>query len=62
MILADEPTGNLDRESAEDILTLFGRLNRELGKTIVMVTHDPRAAERAQMIRHLEKGILESPP
>ena len=62
MILADEPTGNLDRESAEDILTLFGRLNRELGKTIVMVTHDPRAAERAQMIRHLEKGALESPP
>ena len=61
MILADEPTGNLDRESAEDILTLFGRLNRELGKTIVMVTHDPRAAERAQMIRHLEKGVLESP-
>ena len=62
MILADEPTGNLDRESAEHILTLFGRLNRELGKTIVMVTHDPRAAERAQMIRHLEKGVLESPP
>ena len=62
MILADEPTGNLDRESAEDILTLFGRLNRELGKTIVMVTHDPRADERAQMIRHLEKGVLESPP
>jgi putative ABC transport system ATP-binding protein len=62
MILADEPTGNLDRESAEDILTLFGRLNRELGKTIVMVTHDPRAAERAQLIRHLEKGILETPP
>lgn len=62
MILADEPTGNLDRESAEDILTLFGRLNRELGKTIVMVTHDPRAAERAQMIRHLEKGVLEFPP
>lgn len=62
MILADEPTGNLDRESAEDILTLFGRLNRELGKTIVMVTHDPRAAERAQLIRHLEKGVLETPP
>ncbi len=62
MILADEPTGNLDRESAEDILTLLARLNRELGKTIVMVTHDPRAAERAQMIRHLEKGVLESPP
>lgn len=62
MILADEPTGNLDRESADDILTLLARLNRELGKTIVMVTHDPRAAERAQMIRHLEKGVLEIPP
>ncbi len=62
MILADEPTGNLDRESADDILTLLARLNRELGKTIVMVTHDPRAAERAQMIRHLEKGLLEIPP
>ena len=62
MILADEPTGNLDRESADDILTLLARLNRELGKTIVMVTHDPRAAERAQMIRHLEKGLLEMPP
>lgn len=61
MILADEPTGNLDRESADDILTLFGRLHRELGKTIVMVTHDPRAAERAQMVRHLEKGVLEIP-
>ena len=61
MILADEPTGNLDRESADDILTLLARLNRELGKTIVMVTHDPRAAERAQMIRHLEKGLLEIP-
>ena len=62
MILADEPTGNLDRESADDILTLLARLNRELGKTIVMVTHDPRAADRAQMIRHLEKGVLELPP
>ena len=59
MILADEPTGNLDRESATDILALLGRLNRELGKTIVMVTHDPHAAERAQVIRHLEKGVLE---
>ena len=59
MILADEPTGNLDRESAADILALLGRLHRELGKTIVMVTHDPHAAERAQVIRHLEKGVLE---
>lgn len=61
IIVADEPTGNLDRDSADDILTLFGRLHRELGKTIVMVTHDPRAAERAQMVRHLEKGVLEIP-
>lgn len=59
MILADEPTGNLDRESAADILALLGRLHRELRKTIVMVTHDPHAAERAQVIRHLEKGVLE---
>lgn len=59
MILADEPTGNLDRESAADILALLGRLNRELGKTIVMVTHDPHAAEWAQVTRHLEKGVLE---
>ncbi|MBL8037637.1 MAG: ABC transporter ATP-binding protein [Nitrospira sp.] len=61
VILADEPTGNLDRDSAENILTLFGRLHAELRKTIVMVTHDPRAAERAQAVRHLEKGVLESP-
>lgn len=59
MILADEPTGNLDRESAADVLALLGRLHRELGKTIVMVTHDPHAAERAQVVRHLEKGVLE---
>jgi putative ABC transport system ATP-binding protein len=61
VILADEPTGNLDRDSAENIMTLFGRLHAELRKTIVMVTHDPRAAERAQAVRHLEKGVLESP-
>lgn len=59
MILADEPTGNLDRESAADILALLSRLHRELGKTIVMVTHDPHAADRAQVTRHLEKGVLE---
>jgi putative ABC transport system ATP-binding protein len=59
VILADEPTGNLDRESAADVLALLGRLHRELGKTIVMVTHDPHAAERAQVVRHLEKGVLE---
>jgi len=58
MLVADEPTGDLDRASAEDILTLIERLNQELAKTIVMVTHDPYAAKRARTIRHLEKGVL----
>ena len=58
LIVADEPTGDLDRVSAGDILGLLERLNRELGKTIVMVTHDQRAAERARAIKHLEKGEL----
>lgn len=58
LIVADEPTGDLDRHSAEDILNLLNRLNSDLGKTIVMVTHDARAAERAHAIRHLEKGEL----
>jgi len=58
LIVADEPTGDLDRASAGDILGLLERLNREMGKTIVMVTHDLRAAERAKLIRHLEKGEL----
>jgi putative ABC transport system ATP-binding protein len=58
LIVADEPTGDLDRQSAEEILALMGRLNTELGKTIVMVTHDRRAAERAHAIMHLEKGEL----
>jgi putative ABC transport system ATP-binding protein len=58
IVVADEPTGDLDRVSAEDVLDLMARLNRELGKTIVMVTHDPRAAQRASVIRHLEKGVL----
>ena len=57
-LVADEPTGDLDRASAEDILSLMDRLVHELGKTIVMVTHDPRAAEKAHTIRHLEKGVL----
>jgi putative ABC transport system ATP-binding protein len=56
--VADEPTGDLDRVSAEDVLSLIARLNRDFGKTIIMVTHDPRAAEKAHLIRHLEKGIL----
>ena len=58
LILADEPTGNLDATSAQEVLTLLGRLNREFGKTIVMVTHDPHAARAASKVRHLEKGEL----
>lgn len=58
ILVADEPTGDLDKNSAEEVLDLMDRLNRELGKTILMVTHDPRAAERARSIRHLEKGEL----
>jgi len=58
IIVADEPTGDLDRISAEDVLGLMARLNKEFGKTIIMVTHDPRAAEKAHVIRHLEKGVL----
>jgi putative ABC transport system ATP-binding protein len=58
IIVADEPTGDLDRKSAEEILTLMGRLNTEFGKTIIMVTHDPAAAERARVTHHLDKGRL----
>ncbi|HVP07857.1 MAG TPA: ABC transporter ATP-binding protein [Candidatus Acidoferrum sp.] len=58
VILADEPTGDLDKQSAEDILALLSQLNRDFKKTIIMVTHDPRAAEKAHVIRHLEKGEL----
>jgi putative ABC transport system ATP-binding protein len=58
ILVADEPTGDLDRKSAEEILDLMNRLNHESRKTIVMVTHDPRAAQRAHTIRHLEKGYL----
>jgi putative ABC transport system ATP-binding protein len=58
LIVADEPTGDLDRVSAEDVLVLLERLSRELGKTIIMVTHDPRAARRASVIKHLDKGVL----
>ncbi|NJD55306.1 MAG: ABC transporter ATP-binding protein [Nitrospirae bacterium] len=60
MLVADEPTGDLDRVSAKDILDLMCRLNAELGKTIIMVTHDPRAAERAHVIRNLDKGVLDN--
>jgi putative ABC transport system ATP-binding protein len=58
IIVADEPTGDLDRDSANDILNLLGRLNTELNKTIVMVTHDPAAAERATVCHRLDKGAL----
>ena len=58
ILVADEPTGDLDRASAEDVLNLMGYLNDRFGKTIIMVTHDPRAAKRAKFIRHLEKGFL----
>ncbi len=58
ILAADEPTGDLDRASAEDVLGLMTRLNTELGKTIIMVTHDPRAAKKARLIRQLEKGVM----
>ena len=58
ILVADEPTGDLDKVSAEEVLELMYRLNRELNKTILMVTHDPRAAERARTVRNLEKGEL----
>ena len=62
LILADEPTGNLDAESAAGILHLLQRLNSERGKTIVMVTHDPRAAEHGTRVMHLDKGQLHAMP
>ena len=58
LLLCDEPTGDLDRKSGDEILDLLQALNREHGKTIVMVTHDPHAAERAKRTLHLEKGLL----
>jgi putative ABC transport system ATP-binding protein len=58
VLVADEPTGDLDAKSAEEILALLESLNRDFHKTIVMVTHDPRAAERAHVQRHLDKGVL----
>lgn len=59
IIVADEPTGDLDRKSADDVLNLMDKLNKELGKTIFMVTHDPAAAERASTQRRLDKGALQ---
>ncbi len=58
LIVADEPTGDLDRTTAEEVLGLLERLNDELGKTIIMVTHDPKAADHARRLVHLEKGVL----
>lgn len=62
ILVADEPTGDLDRGSAIDVLQLMERLVRELGKTIIMVTHDPRAARMAHVIKHLDKGVLNARP
>src|SRR5215468_8483524 len=61
LLVCDEPTGDLDRQSAVDILTLLGQLNRDHGKTIIMVTHDPKAAEFARHTLHLDKGTLVEP-
>ena len=58
LLLCDEPTGDLDRKAGDEILDLLQTLNRDLGKTVVMVTHDPRAAERALRMLHLDKGVL----
>lgn len=59
LLLADEPTGDLDKTSAEEIMTLLTRLNKEFNKTIIVVTHDPRAADKAEIIRQLDKGELQ---
>ena len=58
LLLCDEPTGDLDRTSGDEVLDLLSGLNREHGKTVIMVTHDPHAAERASRILHLDKGVL----
>ena len=58
LLMADEPTGDLDAHSAEEVLDILSRLNRDFKKTIIMVTHDPRAAHHATVVRHLEKGQL----
>jgi putative ABC transport system ATP-binding protein len=62
ILVADEPTGDLDRTSAEDVLQLMERLSVDLGKTIIMVTHDPRAARKARSMRYLDKGVLTDAP
>lgn len=58
LLLCDEPTGDLDRKAGDEVLDLLAAMNRDQGKTVIMVTHDPRAAERATRTLHLEKGIL----
>ncbi len=58
LVIADEPTGDLDARSADEVLAILSRLNREWGKTIIMVTHDPRAAKAASAVRQLDKGVL----
>jgi len=62
ILVADEPTGDLDRKSAEEVLQLMEKLSGETGKTVVMVTHDPRAAKKAGIIKYLEKGVLADAP
>ena len=62
LLLADEPTGDLDAHSAEEVLEIFARLNRELGKTVLLVTHDARAARHAGRVLHLDKGVLVDQP
>jgi len=59
LLVCDEPTGDLDRHTADDILGLLQRLNQDHGKTIVMVTHDPKAAQYARRQVHLDKGVLQ---
>jgi len=62
MLVADEPTGDLDRASAEEVLRLMERLSGDIGKTVIMVTHDPRAAKKANNMKYLEKGVLANAP
>jgi putative ABC transport system ATP-binding protein len=61
ILVADEPTGDLDRASAEEVLDMMDQLNRQLGKTIIMVTHDPHSAQKARIVHHLDKGLLDDP-
>jgi putative ABC transport system ATP-binding protein len=60
LIVADEPTGDLDKSAAKEVLSILGQLNADFGKTIIMVTHDPKAAESAARMCHLDKGVLDA--